>query len=105
LTVLTGSVGAQTTSPPVGDPAGSEWLTYGGNLFNQRYSGLEQINTSNVANLKAAWTFHTDAMGPFTAFESVPIVAGGLLFLTGPQSQIWALDPKSGQEVWHYFPD
>src|SRR5262245_42500828 len=41
------------------DAAGVEWTTYGGNLCNQRYSGLDQINTSNVANLKGAWTFET----------------------------------------------
>jgi glucose dehydrogenase len=86
LTLLAPGVGAQTSTPPVGDPAGNEWLTYGGNLFNQRFSSLNQISTSNAANLKGAWTFHTGSMGSFTAFESVPIVAGGVIYLTGPQS-------------------
>ncbi len=63
-------IAAQTPSPvaatptaaqtaPVGEPAGSTWTTYGGNLYNQRYSGLDQITTSNVAQLKGAWTYHT----------------------------------------------
>jgi quinoprotein glucose dehydrogenase len=55
---------------PVGEPAAAEWMTYGGNLFNQRYSSLNQITTDNVANLKGAWTFHTDAFSAGTSFES-----------------------------------
>ena len=31
------------------------WLTNGGDLFNRRYSPLTQINTDNVAQLKAVW--------------------------------------------------
>ena len=46
---------------PSGDAAGNEWLTYGGNFFNQRYSSLNQITTSNVAQLKGAWTYHIGA--------------------------------------------
>ena len=32
---------------PAGEPAGAEWTTYGGNLYNQRYSSLDQINTGH----------------------------------------------------------
>ena len=53
---------------PVGDAAGREWLTYGGNLFNQRYSSLNQINSGNVAELKGAWTYHIGAMSDATSF-------------------------------------
>ena len=90
---------------PAGDAAGREWLTYGGNLFNQRYSSLNQINTSNVANLKGAWTYHTGASSQATSFESSPVVVDGVMYLTGPQSQVYALDAKTGQEMWKYIPD
>src|SRR5678815_2230655 len=36
-------------------PVGKDWVTNGGNLTNQRYSTLNQINTSNVKQLKGAW--------------------------------------------------
>ena len=36
-------------------PAGKDWVTNGGNLTNQRYSTLKQIDTSNVKQLKGAW--------------------------------------------------
>src|SRR5260370_13744578 len=39
----------------LGSPIGKDWVTNGGNLTNQRYSTLNQINTSNVRQLKGAW--------------------------------------------------
>ncbi|MCA1644117.1 MAG: PQQ-dependent dehydrogenase, methanol/ethanol family [Chloroflexi bacterium] len=90
---------------PASDAAGREWLTYGGNFFNQRFSSLNQINTSNVAQLKGAWSYHTGALSSATSFESSPIVSGGVMYLTGPQSQVYALDAVSGAEMWKYIPD
>ena len=89
---------------PAGSPAGAEWTTYGGNYFNQRFSSLNQINTGNVANLKGAWTFHTGVMSSGTSFESTPVVVGGVMYVTGPQSQVWALDARTGQQKWAYTP-
>lgn len=86
------------------DPAGRDWTTHGGNTFNQRYSSLNSITTSNVANLKGAWTFHTQTMSSGTSFESSPIVVNGIMYLTGPQSQVWALDARTGQQMWSYVP-
>src|SRR5919206_2119085 len=97
LSVLAPSAGAapaQQAAPP-GDAAGKEWLTYGGNLFNQRYSSLNQINTSNVAQLKGAWTYHTGAFSDATSFESSPLVSGGVMYLTGPQSQGYGVDAQN----------
>ncbi|MFL5761257.1 MAG: PQQ-dependent dehydrogenase, methanol/ethanol family [Thermomicrobiales bacterium] len=89
---------------PACDPAGAEWTIYGGNLCNQRFSGLDQINTSNVSQLKGAWTFHTGVQSSATSFESSPIVVGGVMYVTGPQSQVWALDATSGTQLWSYVP-
>src|SRR5262245_47354244 len=36
----------------------TNWITNGGTLFNQRYSPLNQINTTNVRDLKAEWRTH-----------------------------------------------
>jgi PQQ-dependent dehydrogenase (methanol/ethanol family) len=90
---------------PAGDPAGNDWAVYGGNLFNQRYSSLNQINSSNVAQLKGAWTYRTGASSDATSFESSPLVVGGTMYLTGPQSQVYALDARNGSELWKYVPD
>src|SRR4051812_42219573 len=81
LTLLAPTSGAVAAPAPqaipTGDAAGNEWLTYGGNFFNQRYSSLNQITASNVGQLKGAWTYHTGAFSDATSFESSPIVAGG----------------------------
>jgi alcohol dehydrogenase (cytochrome c) len=101
----------QAATMPVGDPAGNDWMTYGGNLFNQRYSSLNQINASNVANLKGACVFHTTQNGVdpellnASSFESSPIVVGGTMYLSGPQSQVWALDATNCSLKWKYQPD
>ena len=87
------------------DPAGRNWSTYGGNLANQRYSSLDQINTDNVKDLKGAWTYKIGAMSRATSFESSPIIIDGTMYLTGPQSQVYALNAKTGQELWKYIPE
>ena len=44
--------GAAQTAPDLVKPAGQQWLTYGGNLANQRYSSLDSLTPSNVGQLK-----------------------------------------------------
>ncbi|MBV9175216.1 MAG: PQQ-dependent dehydrogenase, methanol/ethanol family [Chloroflexi bacterium] len=110
LLVLTAAAPTAGAAPaqqgvPASDAAGNEWLTYGGNFFNQRYSSLNQISTSNVAQLKGAWTYHTGSSTDATSFESSPVVSGGIMYVTGPQSQVYALDAKTGSELWKYVPD
>src|SRR5690242_8676617 len=91
LTAATPTVGAAPAQQgvPASDAAGNDWLTYGGNFFNQRYSSLNQITTSNVAQLKGAWTYHTGSSSDASSFETSPIVSDGLMYLTGPQSQVY----------------
>jgi alcohol dehydrogenase (cytochrome c) len=107
LTIVVPSVAAAPAQQaiPGSDASGNEWLTYGGNLFNQRYSSLNQITPANVTQLKGAWTYHTGSSSDATSFESSPIVSGGIMYLTGPQSQVYALDARTGSELWKYVPD
>jgi glucose dehydrogenase len=81
LLVLTasraGAAPTDQTAVPAPAPAGANWSVYGGNLYNQRYSALDQINTGNVAGLKGAWTYRTGASSAATSFESTPIVVDG----------------------------
>ena len=56
---------------PAGDPAGAEWMTYGGNLYNQRYSSLDQINKDNVQDLKGAWVYHTNIYSSGNLFRGL----------------------------------
>lgn len=77
-----------------------------------RYSPLDQINTSNVARLARAWTYHTGelvkASGPRAqrqiAFETTPLFIKGTLYLSTPANRIIALDGDTGRELWKYDP-
>jgi quinohemoprotein ethanol dehydrogenase len=99
---------AHAQQASAGAPAGNDWPVYGGNYFNQRFSSLNQINTSNVASLKGVCTFTVDtdkALLPHSSFESSPIEVNGMLFLTGPLDQVFALDATTCQERWKYEPE
>src|SRR5436190_23889811 len=99
------AVPADQSAPGPGDPVGNDWSVNGGNYFNQRYSSLDQITPGNVANLKGAWTYHTGGNSASTSFETTPVVVDGTMYLTGPQSQVYALDATNGQEKWRYAPN
>ena len=68
--------------------AGAEWLTYGGAYNNQRYSSLAQITRENVSTLTPAWVYQT---GLAESFETTPVVAGNVMYLTTPGSGVIAL--------------
>lgn len=78
-----------------------EWLTYGGTYEEQRHSGLTQINTETVADLGVAWTYE---LGTSRGVESTPIVVDGVMYVTSAWSIVYALDAKTGEELWVYDP-
>src|SRR4030095_10405059 len=84
-----------------------EWRSYGRDYTNQRYSPLDQINTTNVSTLALAWKHDTrpapvpPVQGLFKQ-ESTPIVANGVLYYTYPGPQVFALDAATGRELWRF---
>jgi len=78
---------------------GSKWLTFGGNYFNHRFSPLTQINPQNVNKLVPQWTFQTDTLG---RFETTPLFRDNVLYVTGPQNLAWAIDARTGKQIWRY---
>ncbi|RNL63485.1 PQQ-dependent dehydrogenase, methanol/ethanol family [Zhongshania marina] len=77
------------------------WLSYGKDYKEQRYSELDKINVGNVADLSLAWSFDTDFN---RGLEATPIVIDGVLYLTGNWSVVYALDARSGKLLWKYDP-
>ena len=80
-----------------GDSA--NWLTYGRDYGNQRFSPLAQINASNVKRLSPRWIFQS---GVTATFQATPIVADGVMYLSLPFSHVVALDARTGRELWRY---
>ena len=81
----------------------NNWAYPRGQYNNQGYSELSQINTSNVKNLKLAWTFST---GVNRGHEGAPLVIDGVMYLhTAFPNNVYALDLNNDQKIlWSYFP-
>jgi len=80
------------------------WVKSGGNLFNQNYSLLAQINRQNVANLKAVWRARLDGSGANAKYsgEAQPIVHEGVVFIVTGADDVFAISVKTGQTLWKY---
>ena len=77
----------------------TEWLMNGRTYAADRFSPLDQIDTGNVTKLAPAWIYQT---GKAATFQSTPLVADGVLYLSEPMSSVTALDAKTGAKLWHY---
>jgi alcohol dehydrogenase (cytochrome c) len=77
----------------------ARWLTYSGDYSGRRHSPLTEITPRNVGQLQARWSFQTGVTGKF---EATPIVVDGVLYVTGPQGHAWAIDGKTGAQIWRY---
>ncbi len=85
-------------------PADVGWSLYSGDPGGMRYANAGAVSPANVSSLKLAWSFHTGVSGPGMSFESTPVVAGGRLFLTAPDDEVFALDATSGKLLWRAAP-
>lgn len=85
----------------------NNWLTYYGTYDGQRYSSLDQINKDNVGKLTPQWVFQAGSMGLHSgastyAWEASPIIVDGVMYVSGWDGQLWALDAANGKELWRY---
>ena len=108
------AVGIAQQSRPVDDAAlkdagktGEEWISYNANWSEQRYSPLDQINASNVGRLGLAWYLDIPAAPgrPQTHQEATPLVHDGILYSITPWSIVYAVDARTGKELWRSDPE
>lgn len=80
-----------------------QWVMQLGNYSSTRYSELSQIDASNVANMRVAWSFST---GVLRGHEGGPIVIGNMMYVHTPfPNKVYALDlSKDGAIAWQYSP-
>jgi quinohemoprotein ethanol dehydrogenase len=78
-----------------------DWLTYGGNYAEDRYSTLEQITKGNVDQLGLVWSYDFELRG---GVEATPLVAGGVMYTSGPWSVVHAIDVRTGERIWRHDP-
>src|SRR2546425_9269769 len=78
------------------DPA--DWLMWRRTLNSWGYSPLDQINATNVRNLRMVWT---RGMGPGIQ-EATPLVYRGVMYMPNPSDVIQAINAKTGDLIWEY---
>ena len=78
------------------------WAMQAGDMYNQRYSKLSQINAGNVNKLQVAWTFST---GVLRGHEGSPLVIGDTMYLHSPfPNKVFAIDLNTNKIKWKYTP-
>ena len=78
------------------------WLTYGGSYDETRHSSLASVNGDTIQDLGVSWVYTMDK--PRGA-EATPIVVDGVMYVSGSWSVVYAIDAKTGEELWTYDPE
>ena len=84
------------------DETPGDWLSYGRNYSEDRYSPLDQINKNNLDQLGLAWSLELDSN---RGIQATPIVVDGIMYFTGPWSVVYAVDARKGEILWKFDPD
>src|SRR5579883_1737412 len=83
----------------IAHPPRASWPTYNGNLSGNRFSPLDQINTTNVQHLAPRWMFAMERAP--RALQMTPVVVDGVMYVT-TVNEAHALDPRNGREIWRF---
>jgi alcohol dehydrogenase (cytochrome c) len=78
---------------------GNNFLLTNGDYNQLRFYPNRQINRMNVGRLRPAWIFQTEVK---ESMETSPIVINGVMYVTTSFSHVYALDARTGEELWHY---
>ena len=97
--VETGVTGADIIAA---DEHPDAWLSHGRNYAEDRFSPLDQVTTDNANNLGLAWSFD---LGTSRGIEVTPIVHDGVMYVMGTWNVVYALDARTGEELWRYDPE
>jgi alcohol dehydrogenase (cytochrome c)/quinohemoprotein ethanol dehydrogenase len=84
------------------DSDNRNWMSHGRTYDEQRFSPLTQITPQTVSQLGLAW--HHDLDTAHRAQESTPLVIDGVMYVTSAWSKVFALDARTGKQLWAYDP-
>jgi PQQ-dependent dehydrogenase (methanol/ethanol family) len=94
-----GEMGSGIPYAEIADPKPGTWPSYNGNQSGNRFSPLNQIDSTNVERLAPRWMFTIS--GAPQSLQTTPVVADGVMYVTSV-NEAYALDARSGREIWHY---
>ena len=106
---MVAAAGAASADPVTSDDLlkaqdnGKEWLTYGRDYRNWRYSPLTEITPETASKLTPVWAMSTG--GQLGGLEATPLFRDGVLYFTADYARTFAVDAKSGNILWHYDPE
>jgi len=84
----------------IADP--TNWAMQAGDMYNQRYSKLTQINAQNVGKMQVSWMFST---GVLRGHEGSPLVVNGMMYIHTPfPNKVFAVDLETQKIKWRYEP-
>jgi quinohemoprotein ethanol dehydrogenase len=85
------------------DAQAGSWLSYGKTQGETRYSPLKLIDTTNAKRLGLEWSYVMGAGGGNQ--EGTPLMWNGTLYGITTWSVVFALDAKTGKELWRWDPE
>jgi quinohemoprotein ethanol dehydrogenase len=107
--LISGAMPSRAADPEINrllqSPVARDWVTNGGNLTNQRYSTLKQIDTTNVKQLNGAWRTRLKRSGFGTKYsaEATPLVKDGIMYMVTGNDDVFALNAKTGDILWQHW--
>ena len=98
---LTGMAWSQVTSADLlkANKTPGNCLTYSGDYSGTRHSALDQVTPANAGKLQVNWVFQRPIR---EKFETAPLVVDGVMYLTVPPNDAYALDAETGVVLWEY---
>jgi glucose dehydrogenase len=84
------------TEAMLANPDPADWLMISRTFDQHRFSPLNQINKSNVGQLRMAWTRGL----PAGSQESTPVVYRGVMYMNVPGGTVQAVDATNGDLIW-----
>ncbi|MGO9699209.1 MAG: pyrroloquinoline quinone-dependent dehydrogenase [Xanthobacteraceae bacterium] len=78
------------------------FLATNGNYDQTRFHPADKITAKNVKGLHVAWIFQTDVR---ESTETSPIIVNGVMYVTTSFDHVYALNAKTGEQIWHYKHD
>jgi quinohemoprotein ethanol dehydrogenase len=94
------------TSDELAEEAGKNWITNGGNVTNDRFSSLDEINTENVKELKGDWLtkIGKEATAAKFSAEGQALEYEGTIYASDGADDVFAMDASTGEILWEYLP-
>ena len=105
LPLLAAVIGASALLSGQAGVSNGEWPHWGADQGSSKYSALDQINRDNVKNLRVAWRWKAENLGPRPQnnMEATPLMVGGVLYTTaGFRPNVVAIDAATGETLWSY---